>query len=78
MVSDSGNYSWIYCLIRKKCPKIDEFYDSGGKVIQFSKYSSEVFAIDIYHLWLEICKNNCKIYNFKDNIHFIEYYFLTI
>ena len=47
-------------------------------MIQFSKYCSEVFAIDIDHKRLEICKNNCKIYNCKNNIHFIEYDFLKI
>ena len=57
---------------------IDGFCGSGGNVIQFSKYCSEVFAIDIDPKKLEICKNNCRIYNCKDNIHFIEYDFLKI
>ena len=62
----------------KDCSVIDGFCGSGGNVIQFSKYCSEVFAIDIDPKKLEICKNNCKIYNCKDNIHFIEYDFLKI
>ena len=57
---------------------IDGFCGSGGNVIQFSKYCSEVFAIDIDPKKLDICKNNCKIYNCKNNIHFIEYDFLKI
>ena len=62
----------------KNCSVIDGFCGSGGNVIQFSKYCSEVFAIDIDPKKLEICKNNCRIYNCKDNIHFIEYDFLKI
>lgn len=57
---------------------IDGFCGSGGNVIQFSKFCSKVFAIDIDPKKLEICKNNCKIYGCKDNIHFIEYDFLKI
>jgi len=64
--------------LAKDCSVIDGFCGSGGNVIQFSKYCSEVFAIDIDPKKLEICKNNCKIYNCKDNIHFIEYDFLKI
>ena len=37
---------------------IDGFCGSGGNVIQFSKYCSEVFAIDIDPKKLDICKNN--------------------
>ena len=47
-------------------------------MIQFSKFCSKVFAIDIDPKKIEICKNNCKIYNCKDNIYFIEYDFLKI
>jgi 16S rRNA G966 N2-methylase RsmD len=57
---------------------IDGFCGSGGNVIQFSKYCSKVYAIDIDPKKIEICKNNCKIYNCKDNIYFIEYDFLKI
>ena len=64
--------------LAKNCSVIDGFCGSGGNVIQFSKYCSEVFAIDIDPKKLEICKNNCKIYNCKNNIHFIEYDFLKI
>ena len=64
--------------LARNCSVIDGFCGSGGNVIQFSKYCSEVFAIDIDHKRLEICKNNCKIYNCKNNIHFIEYDFLKI
>ena len=62
----------------KNCSVIDGFCGSGGNVIQFSKYCSEVFAIDIDPKKLDICKNNCKIYNCKNNIHFIECDFLKI
>jgi 16S rRNA G966 N2-methylase RsmD len=64
--------------LAKNCSVIDGFCGSGGNVIQFSKYCSEVFAIDIDPKKLEICKNNCRIYNCKNNIHFIEYDFLKI
>ncbi len=47
-------------------------------MIQFSKYCTEVFAIDIDPKKIEICKNNCKIYGCEDNIHFIEHDFLKI
>ena len=47
-------------------------------MIQFSKFCSKVFAIDIDPKKIEICKNNCKIYNCKDNIYFIECDFLKI
>ena len=47
-------------------------------MIQFSKFCSKVYAIDIDPKKIEICKNNCKIYNCKDNIYFIEYDFLKI
>ena len=64
--------------LAKGCSVIDGFCGSGGNVIQFSKYCSEVFAIDIDPKKIEICKNNCKIYNCEDNIHFIECDFLKI
>ena len=47
-------------------------------MIQFSKFCSKVYAIDIDPKKIDICKNNCKIYNCKDNIYFIEYDFLKI
>ena len=47
-------------------------------MIQFSKFCSKVYAIDIDPKKIEICKNNCKIYNCKDNIYFIEHDFLKI
>jgi predicted RNA methylase len=37
-----------------------------------------VYAIDIDPKKIEICKNNCKIYNCKNNIYFIEHDFLKI
>ena len=64
--------------LARNCSVIDGFCGSGGNVIQFSKYCSEVFAIDIDPKKLEICKNNCRIYNCKNNIHFIESDFLKI
>jgi hypothetical protein len=57
---------------------IDGFCGSGGNVIQFSKFCSKVYAIDIDPKKIEICKNNCKIYNCEDNIYFIECDFLKI
>ena len=50
---------------------IDGFCGSGGNVIQFSKYCKKVYAIDIEKKKIDICKNNCKVYNCKDNIEFI-------
>ena len=47
-------------------------------MIQFSKFCSKVYAIDIDPKKIDICKNNCKIYNCKDNIYFIESDFLKI
>ena len=64
--------------LAKKCTVIDGFCGSGGNVIQFSKYCSKVYAIDIDPKKIEICKNNCKVYNCKNNIDFIEYDFLKI
>ena len=57
---------------------IDGFYGSGGNVIQFSKYCSKVYAIDISSEKLSICKNNCKVYHCKDNIEFIHSDFLKM
>ena len=62
----------------KNCSVIDGFCGSGGNVIQFSKYCSKVYAIDIDPKKIEICKNNCKIYNCQNNIYFIECDFLKI
>jgi 16S rRNA G966 N2-methylase RsmD len=64
--------------LAKNCSVIDGFCGSGGNVIQFSKYCSKVYAIDIDPKKIEICKNNCKVYNCKNNIDFIEYDFLKI
>ena len=50
---------------------IDGFCGSGGNVIQFSKFCKKIYAIDIDKPRLDICKNNCKVYNCKDNIEFI-------
>ena len=57
---------------------IDGFCGSGGNVIQFSKYCSKVYAIDISYQKLSICKNNCKVYHCKDNIEFIHSDFLKM
>ena len=64
--------------LAKKCTVIDGFCGSGGNVIQFSKYCSKVYAIDIDPKKIEICKNNCKVYNCENNIYFIECDFLKI
>lgn len=57
---------------------IDGFCGCGGNVIQFSKYCSKVYAIDISKEKLNMCKNNCKVYKCKDNIEFIESDFLKM
>jgi 16S rRNA G966 N2-methylase RsmD len=57
---------------------IDGFCGCGGNVIQFSKYCSKVFAIDISKKKLDLCRNNCKVYNCKDNIEFIHSDFLEM
>ena len=57
---------------------IDGFCGCGGNVIQFSKYCSKVYAIDISKKKLELCRNNCKVYNCKDNILFIHSDFLEM
>lgn len=50
---------------------IDGFCGSGGNVIQFSKHCKKVYAIDIDESKIDICKNNCKVYDCEDNIEFI-------
>ena len=50
---------------------VDGFCGSGGNVIQFSNYGKKVYAIDIDEKKIAICKNNCKVYNCKDNIEYI-------
>ena len=57
---------------------IDGFCGCGGNVIQFSKYCSKVYAIDISKKKLDLCRNNCKVYNCKDNIEFIHSDFLEM
>ena len=57
---------------------IDGFCGCGGNVIQFSKYCSKVYSIDISQKKLDICRNNCKVYNCKDNIKFIHSDFLKM
>ena len=65
-------------LANKNSIIIEGFCGSGGNVIQFSKYCKKVYAIDIDEKKLDICKNNCKIYNCPDNIIFIHSDFLKI
>ena len=57
---------------------IDGFCGCGGNVIQFSKYCSKVYAIDLFKDKLDICKNNCKVYNCQNNIEFIHSDFLQM
>ena len=57
---------------------IDGFCGCGGNVIQFSKYCSKVYAIDISKIKLDMCRNNCKVYNCEDNIEFIHSDFLKM
>lgn len=40
--------------------------------LKFSKYCKQVYAIDIDETRLNICKNNCKVYECSDNIEFIK------
>ena len=65
-------------LLTKGKSVIDGFCGSGGNVIQFSKYSSKVYAVDIEEKKLNICKNNCKVYNCQNNIEFIQGDYLTM
>ena len=65
-------------LANKNSIIIEGFCGSGGNVIQFSKYCKKVYAIDIDEKKLDICKNNCKIYNCPENIIFIHSDFLKI
>ena len=55
---------------------IDGFCGCGGNVIQFSKYCSKVYAIDISRSKLDMCYNNCNVYHCKNNITFIIQIFL--
>ena len=64
-------------LIRGKSV-IDGFCGSGGNVIQFSKYCSKVYSIDISEKKLSICKNNCKVYHCENNIEFFHSDFLKM
>ena len=57
---------------------IDGFCGCGGNVIQFSKYCSQVYAIDISESTLNMCKNNCKVYHCENNIKFIHSDFLEM
>ena len=57
---------------------IDGFCGCGGNVIQFSKYCSKVYAIDICPNKLDLCKNNCDVYHCKNNIEFIQSDFLKM
>ena len=57
---------------------IDGFCGCGGNVIQFSKYCSKVYAIDISKTKLDMCKNNCKVYHCENNITFIHSDFLKM
>ena len=50
---------------------IDGFCGSGGNVIQFSKFGKKVYAIDIDKNKIDICKNNCNVYECENNIEFI-------
>lgn len=68
---------YIATLIKGKTI-IDGFCGCGGNVIQFSEYCSKAYAIDICEKKLSMCKNNCKIYNCKDNIEFIHSDFLQM
>ena len=57
---------------------IDGFCGSGGNVIQFSKYGKKVYAIDIDENKINICKNNCNVYQCDNNIEFILDNFLNV
>lgn len=55
---------------------IDPFAGSGGNVIQFSKNCKKIYANDIDPKKIEICQNNCKVYECDNNIEFFESDFL--
>ena len=57
---------------------IDGFCGCGGNVIQFSKYCSKVYAVEISKSKLDMCKNNCKVYKCNNNIDFIHSDFLKM
>ena len=57
---------------------VDGFCGPGGNVIQFSKTCKKVIAIDIDEDKINICKNNCAIYNCSDNIEFVKSDFLKV
>ena len=57
---------------------IDPFSGSGGNVIQFSKNCKKVYAVDIDINKIEICKNNCKVYDCPNNINLILSDFLLL
>ena len=55
---------------------IDGFCGCGGNVIQFSKYCSKVYAIDISRSKLDMCYNNCNVYHCKTILHLLIQIFL--
>jgi 16S rRNA G966 N2-methylase RsmD len=61
---------YISILAGKESICIDPFCGSGGNVIQFSKNCKHIYAGDIDEKKIEISKNNCKVYECKDNIDF--------
>jgi predicted RNA methylase len=58
---------------------VDAFCGSGGNTIQFSKFCSKVYAVDIDEKKIELCKNNAEVYNCnQEKIEFINSDYLNI
>ena len=57
---------------------VDAFCGCGGNTIQFSLYGKHVYAVDINHNKIDLCKNNTRVYGCKNNIDFICSDFLKI
>lgn len=55
---------------------VDAFCGCGGNTIQFSLKAKEVYSIDIDPLKVNLCKNNSRIYNCRENITFVNSDFL--
>ena len=57
---------------------VEEIQYRFNKIIQFSKYCQHVYAIDIDPIKIELCKNNTKVYECRNNIEYICSDFLKI
>lgn len=50
---------------------LDAFGGCGGNTIQFSNYCNKVYYNELDANKVNLCKNNCMIYQCKNNIEFI-------